>query len=330
MRRKNGAGSLEIEHNICTFNHNADPVMNRLPILNWTKFILVAITIFGDHVSFGQFRSLPDSNSLWVSRAYDQFNVFDVSTTYYLESVDHDTLINDTVYSFLYGYNNFGSWPGEFAGGIYDNGSGQVYYFHPSSDHAYILYDFDVLPGDSVEGVWAAGGGSTGQPITMYIASVDTVVIGGRSLKRIGIQSWAAILGNQGVVHWWIQGIGGTNGLLVSFGSLVLDVSSGLECMSSNDTTWWSWGSMGFPGVCSATSTFDVLGDPRPPGLTLVSAGLYMVNYPVGLSIEVYSIAGALVYEDNGLRFDLRQQPPGIYIVRLRDKEYVWSQKIVR
>lgn len=211
---------------------------------------LVVQTTASGCSAIGQFEALPDSAAAWIADFY--YVGPDVHQIYYyhLEYFDHDTLINDTLYSVLFGYMDGAAWPGTFQGGLYDNGEGQVYYHHPGTSMSYLLYDFDVLVGDSVR-VWV---GESIEPdanlITMYVDSVDTISIGGILLKRIGIQSEAAIIGGQGIVHWWIQGIGGTGGLLGSSGAEPLDFIGGLACMSADDTVWWAWGPDGSPGSC--------------------------------------------------------------------------------
>lgn len=202
-----------------------------------------------------QFKVLPDSSASWVGH-YESFDlVVNTSTFYYLSVNVDDTLINDTLFTKLWGYefsNGTSSWPGGWNGGLYDNEEGQVYYYHPATARSYLLYDLDVMVGDSAN-VWVASA-SAHEALTkmMYIASVDTILIGGVQHKRIGIQSEAAILGGQGVVSWWIQGIGGTGGLLETPGNEVLDISGGLACMSSGDSLLWNWGPYGEPGSCIA------------------------------------------------------------------------------
>lgn len=58
--------------------------------------------------------------------------------------------------------------------------------------------------------------------------------------------------------------------------------------------------------------------------------GTFIITDGESLDIEVFNISGALVLQDRGLSLDISNQSSGIYIVRLRGKEYVWSQKIVR
>lgn len=188
--------------------------------------------------------------------------------TYLLPGGVPDTTINGQDYRSLTWYWDTGTWLEEFGGGLRESGSGQVFYYHPNTDQEHLLYDFDVSVGDSVLGVWVAGTDpANGFTTTMYVTGVDTIILGGQARKRVGIQNIGVMGGPTG--YWWIQGIGGSAGLLETAGEPILDVVYGLECMSSNDTVWWSWGPVGAPGTCSPNGVpeheaFPVVVGPNP------------------------------------------------------------------
>ena len=269
-----------------------------------------------------QFQSIPDSNASWIDHWESWDLTLNESNYYYLDSQEHDTLVNDTLYSALYGFSEsdgVGSWPPEFRGGLYDNGEGQVYYFDPNTSTSNLLYDFSLQVGDSSI-VW-----SSGLLQTMYVAAVDTVDIAGIGHRALGVQSIWAILGGQGIVHWWIQGIGGTGGLLSTSGNDILDVEGGLQCMASSDTLWWYWGVYGEIGSCIALG----IEEPAAGASTgwfypsLVDDEL-IITAPCSLSdrIDIYALDGrelsSLTLQEN--RVSMASLSAGSYIVRMRSR----------
>ena len=296
--------------------------------------------VLGYQPAVAQFVALPDSDASWIV-VHDNFGTsLDATYNYYLDPVHQDTLINDTTYSVLMATIYPWADPPSFAGGLYDNGAGQVYYYHPISGHAYLIYDFDVQVGDSVP-VFVVDFNYPAFSMMMYIAAVDTIDIAGSPRKAIGIQSWFAILGNQGIVHWWIEGIGGTGGLLSSIGVLPLDYSGGLWCMSANDTVWWSGGPLGAPGICFNVGIAEHLQTGTLRMAPNPTNGLCTIDLPQslratdGLVLSVYDNTGVLVqrtpleFREQGVKLDVRAQAKGVYHVELSDGQQRYSGSIV-
>lgn len=283
-----------------------------------------------------QFVALPDSDTVWITE-FDYFGTgSDDAVLYYMEAADHDTLINDTLYSVLMGY-TLQSPTLSFAGGIYDNGLGQVYYYHPLSGHHHLIYDFDVEVGDTLA-VWTFDFNVPNVlPLTtLEIGMVDTISIAGEPRKVIGIINTQA---NQGIVHWWIQGIGGTGGLLSSSGAEPLDFSGGLDCMSASDTLWYSVGPVGVPGGCdmlsvetlSAAGELHVSPNPTTGRLKFVFKNPLLAKSNCG----VYDAMGRLLYERplpagaTLQEIDLSRFGKGTYLIKLTDPQGVRYERVV-
>ncbi|MBK6627608.1 MAG: T9SS type A sorting domain-containing protein [Flavobacteriales bacterium] len=262
-----------------------------------------------------QFKALPDSTAIWNFRMYDTWQgLFDWRRTYLLPGGVPDTTINGQDYQSLSWYWDTGTWLEEFGGGLRESGSGQVFYYHPNTEQEHLLYDFDVSVGDSVLGVWVAGTDpANGFTTTMYVTGVDTIILGGQARKRIGIQNIGVMGGPTG--YWWIQGIGGSAGLLETAGEPILDVVYGLECMSSNDTVWWSWGPVGAPGACSPNGVpehvaFPVVVGPNP------GTGRYtLYGSTLPAQMIVLDPQGREVLRTRTHNIDLSAHPPGLYTV---------------
>jgi hypothetical protein len=292
-------------------------------------FALLAAVVSRPSIVTGQFIALPDSNASWITNTY--FGPDPVgSVAFYLEPFDHDTLINDTLFSALFSFDAWVGTAASFCGGLYDNGSGQVYYYNPPTGRSYLLYDFDVLLGDTIHQVWIGGCSYEGDYVqAMYADSVDTISINGVLRKRIGIQKASLGLPHGEINHWWVQGVGGTGGLLSTIGSSTVSYSDWLECMSTNDTTWWyagGWGGggpWGQPGECLALGLDEhAAQDGAWFHPTLTAETITLDNPPEQAAvIEVMTVEGRMVkrFAVVSRTISVAELPAGPYVLQLRD-----------
>ena len=261
--------------------------------------------------SNAQIRVLPDSAAIWNYREYDAFNTFDYRQTFLLPSIGVDTLINGTSYRPLNWYWESEMWPGSFGGGLREDGFGKVYFYSPYHDTEYLLYDLDVQPGDTVTNLWI-GYPHSSTPIlySTNVVSRDTLNINGVARRSIGIR----LSSDPGpAVHYWVEGIGGSAGLMSTAGANALDVIFGLECMSSNDTVWWAWGPVGAPGHCSPASVPD-LGALQPVVAPNPGTGLFtLLGQAVPSQVMVFDPQGREVLHTRDRTIDLAGHVPGLY-----------------
>ena len=255
-----------------------------------------------------QFDALPDSNatwttSFWIGPGYPYEGYF-----HQYDPIDPDTMIGGELFHRLSETNNLG---GPYYGGaLRDNEAGQVYYCQNGEITPVLLYDFDVLPGDTVEdvmGLWL-------DDVSVY--SVDTIVVNGTQRKRIGIEC----LGSPGFASaYWIQGIGGTGGLLHTNACPSVSGSGVLICMTDNDTIQYGMnvGSVGscdiFLGAQPEVNHAEPLVFPNP------SDGSFTFTWtgdPV-LRCVVRDAGGRELMEVGGAEIDLRGHAPGIYIAEV-------------
>ncbi|MFD1551249.1 hypothetical protein DNU06_12990 [Putridiphycobacter roseus] len=91
---------------------------------------------------------------------------------------------------------------------------------------AYLLYDFDVVVGDTinVDNPWASG------PVQSLITSIDSVLIQGGYRDRLHLDAVGG-----GFPEVWIAGIGSSNGLFYS-GYYIFDYGFQLMCFHENDS----------------------------------------------------------------------------------------------
>lgn len=272
-----------------------------------------------------QFESLPESKAQWWVKQYLGPD-FNSDLLYSLPSSRQDTIITGDSFFILNGY-----LIPEAIGAIYDNAQGQIYYHDfngnfPNQTH--LLYDFDVEIGDTIYDVLAGAYVFD----SIYVNTVDSVQYASQWRKRIGISCNPGAL--QPDIHW-VQGIGAiehfVNGGGIIHGACdALSLTYKLHCFSYNDTIRYGVNE-GMPGQCY---TFIGINESQASSSVSIRSGnfpgTFILEHDYAIEIEVYNTLGDLLLRTNGLRFDISAQPPGIYIVRLKDKEFVLSQKVLR
>ena len=273
-----------------------------------TRLLAILVSIVAmERQASAQFDALPDSNatwttSFWIGPGYPYEGYFN-----FYDPLDPDTVIGGEVFKRLLETNNLGG--PYYAGALRDNEAGQVYYAPPSASPV-LLYDFDVLPGDTVEdvlGLWMDD---------IIVFSVDTIVVNGTGRKQIGLECIG--MPGSATAHW-IQGIGGTGGLLRTSACPSVSGTGTLICMTENDTIQYGT-NVGSTGAC------DIFLNVEPQaidaGLTAFpnpSDGSFMLNWrgdPV-LRCVVRDAGGRELLEVDGTVVDLRGHPPGIYIAEI-------------
>ncbi len=262
-------------------------------------------SLFASLPGVAQFNALPDSNatwmtSFWIGPGYPYEGYF-----HEYDPIDTDTIIGGEVYRRLLLTDNFGG--SYYAGALRDNELGQVYYCAPS-DTPKLLYDFDVLPGDTVQdvmGIWV-------DDIGVY--SVDTITVNGTLRKRIGIEC----LSSPGFASgYWIQGIGGTGGLLLTNACASVSGSGTLVCMTENNTIQYG-DDVGSVGACDIY--LEVAEEQVIPTVSLrpnPSQGQFQIGVEEEeiLQCTVFDPQGRSVLRARDNHIDLSGHAPGVYTV---------------
>ena len=279
--------------------------------------ILFPLALAGQAVH-SQFDAIPDSNatwttSFWIGPGYPYEGYF-----YEYDMVQPDTLIGGDVFKRLLQTNNLG---GPFySGALRDNGAGQVYYC-PSGSTPVLLYDFDVQPGDTVSdvnGIWL-------HDVVVY--SVDTIVVNGTDRKRIGVECDAL----QGfAAAYWIQGIGGTGGLLHTDPCPSVSGTGTLICMTENDTVQYGLnvGGLGACDIFLGMATSDGSAAQVAPN---PSTGIFTVSVEGGLvpACRVLDLQGREVLRTVGGTIDLGTRPSGTYLLIVSTDRGSWRTPLL-
>lgn len=272
------------------------------------KMILwLAICILDQQIAKPQFDALPDSNAQWKVD-YVEGSDYYYSNYYWISDID--TMIDGSQFHIL-PTNEF----------INDNESGQVYIHSDGETH--LLYDFDVEVGDTVFDVFIRE-----MPVQdMQIISVDTVSISGKYRKRIGIEDIDGSLSSE--TQYWIQGIGGTGGLLTTC-NCIYPPSPILVCMSANDTIQLGFDE-GYPGHCFQINDIDVEEISFKDRIAVFpnpSTGLFHLGQSAE-QISLYNAQGRLLFQQYGREVDLSAYPPGVYTAVVQTARGNSAQRLV-
>jgi hypothetical protein len=270
-----------------------------------------------------QFPSFPDSNAFWMMYVLDQPGIID-EFGFHMKEMNHDTLLNGQWYNSL--WHDAEGEGGDFAGGIRSVPQGRVYYFHPNTNAEYLLYDFGVDVGDTVE----AFVGGPDDPIAslelIHIVSIDSLVNeNGTPFRQIGILPQWAFDSGELSSQSWTQGVGGTGGLFGTVGLLSLSPNTYLGCMEHNDSLWPG----GVPGACTWTLGVHVEhGQVRASVTPNPSTGLFHFNQG-SERITVFNAMGQLLFRTHGSTIDLGGYPPGIYTAVCQSAPGIATQRLV-
>lgn len=194
-------------------------------------FLIVTLA-FNINYSWSQYVEWPDSSASWVNIHYSYVQNFDIwgNSWYTLEQDDivgfcvngEDTLIGTETYTKV-----DTCLTGGYKGALRSENR-IVYYVPKDSSQEYLIYNFNVLPGDTVnfyyEDFYANYSLQSGQHI-LQPGSVDSSLFQGKWRKTIDMGG-----------SRWIEGIGNSYGLFLEHWDNVSMYLVELNCMSLNDT----------------------------------------------------------------------------------------------
>lgn len=286
-------------------------------------FTVNSIPLYGQ----GNF-PFPDSAALWV-QTYSFMSVqpplpveFQVEAVADLQIDGRDTLINSVMYSQL-----TDAITDQYYGAIMDD-AGTVRFVPADSINSYILFDFNVNAGDTINDVICY----LGFPGQMTGPQLMTVIVS----NVFNDPQWE---GRRVVTHSegaeWIEGIGHRQGLLAEPWINISMYQVMLECMSHNDTVrFMPWAYPPFPGS-GACEPLIMQADnqdfflPTMPVSIFPNPGNDELNIDRNSAaskpamIEIYSVIGELVRSekatDPAIRISTSDLPPGCYSIHLID-----------
>jgi hypothetical protein len=300
------------------------------------KNSLILVLIFVSFHLFSQtnvYHPFPDSNSVWTEQcAYLQGGMTPVNNPQIL-FLGGDTVISAVIYKkiltsgykyYLYPGNNCCLYYNQLAGMIrQDTAQKKIYSWIPPTD--VLLYDFNLYAGDTlpVSSINYPGSGN-------YVSSIDSILVGTTYRKRFHISVKGSISAWDSNYVQLIEGIGSTFGLLSPL-SPPFEGGCNLNCFSENNIVLYpssaSSCDIGLGILEDKNLLDDVSIHPNP------STGFYQINSSEKFQYSVFDVVGRKFFESTNLQnqsnLDLSAYPKGVYFVRGKSGNKIFSRKII-
>lgn len=189
----------------------------------------------------------------------------------------------------------------------------KVYYRGITDTTEGLLYDFQVIPGDSIHIVNALG-----MAVDLEVLSVDSSFIYNRYVKRI----------NFGFETWY-EGLGSSCGILYSGSGLMAGYQFELLCYFENDTLKYSnplYSSCYIDSTIVGINERTLLRDNEVKFFPNPTTGFFSIKLPLTFGtldkFEIYNPIGQTVGRfDKVENADINEYPRGLYFVAL------WNEK---
>ncbi len=278
------------------------------------------------------FASFPDSNAIWVN-SYSTLSWGTLPTLRLQHTLkfclsNEDTIIQSKNYTKLYrcGANN------DYFGAI-GSDSAQVFFIPKDSLTPLKIYDFNLLPGDTLKDIYCLesyGPSLTGigfQPISSFqmgyltVSQVDTIETY-QGLRRM------LYVGGSGI---WVEGIGNNQGLFWDPFGNISGFGIALECMSVGDSTYFESSWPVYPSAMAGACDLSlVTAEAKQVGMELFpnpSKGILKIELPEPGSLQIYNSSGQMLFQDQEayrLNLDLSDWPQGLYWVKAGSETCPW------
>lgn len=182
--------------------------------------------------SYSQYFPFPTDNAVWtnvertLTFGQNGLPLWNISIVERFCANGIDTIIGPQVYKKINACSETSS---NYHGALrYD--IGKVFFVPKDSLNEFLLYDFSVNVGDTVNVIqrthlWYPYYNT----VDTYITGIDTIIVNGTPRRRI--------FGSGGSFNTWVEGIGSNAGLFLFFEENVSNYVFNLNCTSVNDTT---------------------------------------------------------------------------------------------
>lgn len=274
---------------------------------SWKSFLLLSfgVTICGSGLAQPDI-SFPDSGAVWTNARYyypppPPSPELEELTNYCAYGVD--TVILGEAYKKIDTCN------AGYKGAIRVLGD-RVYFVPRDSVSEYLLYDFNLVEGDTAYNVYCDAGGDARLFNVGIHYDVDGPIVSGRRAfyTDIGI---------------WIQGVGGYGGLFMEAGPNLSKVSLQLECMSRWDTVLVGiWPCPIFLGANELEEPSVVTAHPNP---TSGIVSMRPMKSTEGITARIFTITGSEVsapvdLRQDELNMDLTALRSGVYLIEVTEQ----------
>lgn len=304
------AATLSFPEGLCMTTHN--------DIVIADTYNNIVRRILGDQT--GYYHTFPDSNAVWNFHGANPN--CGLNDHYYSIVMTGDTNISSTGYNKLFTpalISTGGCFSTQlgYLGCVREDTANRKVYFIPSSQTTEtLLYDFNLQPGDSVEGYLATWAGHP------FVYAIDSVQVGSGYRKRWFI--------NQAQGIYLIEGIGCTYGLVKSLPSESWDVSLiNLICFQQEGQTL-------YPSSTTSCDVITSIGIAEAPGIEVdilpnPAETSFTVRYNLreDASFRLINVSGAeakqaaLARDGNSVTVHSGDLPAGIYYYVVTSDEAV-------
>ncbi len=320
-------------------------------------FLLIGITLAASSFGKGQtnvYHPFPDSAYWRVDQDYYYPVQFPCHYVYYFHYyISGDTLINAEAYkkinsSFklihVFMWNPTSptippptSAPGGYVGALRDDPpSGKVWFVFKGTTTVSLLYDYNLVTGDTLKGCLSIGGGFNTE---MIVASVDSVLLGNQYRKRWIFNPCNISMSGNYITPYIIEGIGSSAGLIEPLCTYAIDwYTRYLVCVKDSSGTVFTSG-YNSPYNCNLILA---LNDPETEGMmgiypnpfsdrTRIEFGKVCENATLTV-INLYGQIVKQIEHINGESILLQRDHlgSGMYLIQLQqDHQVILSDKMV-
>ncbi len=292
--------------------------MNKLIL---TLFLLLNV---GSSIAQVPYTSIDFENSVWSQSSYAVW----FSTSFYEVVVDGDTLINNVAYHKLYSYGitYFYDDPwqfeivdsmeiDEYSGAIRENDQKQVLLVGRGAMQESVLFDYNLILGDTIETVASGGGGISGIGI---VNQIDSVLVCGtwRNRYRFDLPLAPA---------YFIEGVGSSAGILPSYE--YFESGSWLNCYSNNNCECGDL-MVNNKEVTTKDTEYDIFPNPISTNFTVKS-----FNDSAGTRMTVFNLMGQIVYSETNhgtTNIDCSGWTPGVYFLTIEKNKQKEIHKMLK
>ena len=278
------------------------------------KILILALAMFISMSTRAQnYPPFPVNYGSWVYQLYDQFH--HPAGVWMSVTLFGDTIIGANTYKKLYGNAN------SCLGTNYVREDNKIiYYYSPDSAAEYVLYDFNLLVGDTIFNPYCCW--QDPDHDTVIVAQIDSSLLADNQYHKY----WFA----QDCVHW-IEGVGNELGLLNAYTFCPLSGTFWLECFY-NDSGFVYGSSLCPLGINNINEkTFSTL-SPNPFTTTATinfskeirSGSLRLINLFGQTVLEKNNINGSSIIINRG------NLSSGVYLFEVTEKgNRIYSGKAV-
>lgn len=215
---------------------------------------LIIFSFFLSINAIAQNNTFPTENAIWINQTvsyYHDFNgvVYEPPSYYKFCASGVDTIINSLIYTEIDRCSNVNS---NYFGAIREDSS-KVFFIPKDSTSEFLLYDFNVNIGDTVEVIYMSMSSTNNFYMQSFIVEdTSTTIINNKTRRVIQIYGYS-----------WIEGIGSNSGLFIEPFPNISNYFVDLTCVSVNDTIIYEGGGaqggggnilqQGIPGICDLT-----------------------------------------------------------------------------